>query len=68
MKTIIKTSIIIISIFIIGCKDAKKDEIASSAEIKASMVMTAELTAPPYVPIGVGRRKAKKTYCQYGNS
>ena len=46
--------------FITSCGDNKKSEHEEPAEITATQEMIAELTAPPNVPRGVGKRKAKK--------
>lgn len=50
----------VMMLFITSCGDNKKSEHEEPAEITATQEMIAELTAPPNVPRGVGKRKAKK--------
>lgn len=51
---------IVISLFLASCGYNKEKEYATAEEIPVNMEMMAELTAPPNVPRGVGKRKAKK--------
>lgn len=61
LRTIVNVFILLVtSIFFIGCVDDKNEADENSAEIKVSQEMIAELTSPPNVPRGVGKRKAKK--------
>ena len=47
-------------LFMTSCKENAKTEDSGAADISVSNEMLAELTSPPNVPRGVGRRKAKK--------
>lgn len=62
-KTTILKSILITAsaTFLFSCSEKKKQEFATNtAEIPVHQEMIAELTAPPFVPTPVGKRKAKK--------
>lgn len=61
MKTALNFLTLFFALFIFSCVDnIRKNEYESTADIPASREMIAELTSPPNVPRGVGRRKAKK--------
>ncbi len=61
MKKTLKLATLFTALIMFSCGDSeKKRDHESSAEIPASREMIAELTSPPNVPRGVGRRKAKK--------
>ena len=53
-------TIILGMLFLTSCTESKKKEHTDAADIPVSKEMMAELTSPPNVPRGVGRRKAKK--------
>ncbi len=63
LKQTLKLFTYVLSVFLISlsCSDkTKKNDHVTTADIPATQEMMAELTAPPKVPRGVGRRKAKK--------
>ncbi|PCJ95301.1 MAG: nitrite reductase, copper-containing [Flavobacteriaceae bacterium] len=61
MKTSLKFLILCSALLVISCGDSDKEsEHENTADISVSTEMIAELTAPPNVPRGVGKRKAKK--------
>ena len=62
MKTtqLSKMLLLLILLTMSSCFNNEKKEYASAEEIPVNREMNAELTAPPYVPTPVGRRKAKK--------
>ncbi|WP_033961500.1 copper-containing nitrite reductase [Psychroserpens jangbogonensis] len=53
-------TIILGMLFLTSCTESEKKEHTDAADIPVSKEMMAELTSPPNVPRGVGRRKAKK--------
>ena len=50
----------LMSLLLFSCFEDKKTEYASAEEIPVNREMIAELTAPPFVPTPIGKRKAKK--------
>ncbi len=61
MKTILKLTTLFFALIVFSCGDSEKENNhESTADIAVSQEMIAELTSPPNVPKGVGRRKAKK--------
>lgn len=60
MKKILKPLIFIIALSMYSCFDNQEKVYATTEDIPVSREMKAELTSPPNVPRGVGRRKAKK--------
>jgi len=53
-------TILLLTLTVTSCVDNEKKEYNDAADITASREMIAELTSPPNVPRGVGKRKAKK--------
>jgi nitrite reductase (NO-forming) len=61
MKTTLKLTTLFFALIMFSCGDSEKENnYENTADIAVSQEMIAELTSPPNVPIGVGRRKAKK--------
>jgi nitrite reductase (NO-forming) len=61
MKKTLKLTTLFFALIIFSCVDTTKEtEYGSNADIPVSREMVAELTSPPNVPRGVGKRKAKK--------
>ena len=60
MKKILKPLIFIIALSMYSCFDNQEKVYTTTEDIPVSREMKAELTSPPNVPRGVGRRKAKK--------
>src|SRR5690606_22759762 len=60
--TLLRTMLLAASAtFLFSCSEKQKQELATNtAEIPVNREMIAELTAPPFVPTPVGKRKAKK--------
>lgn len=60
--TLLRTMLLAASAtFLFSCSEKQKQELATNtAEIPVHQEMIAELTAPPFVPTPVGKRKAKK--------
>lgn len=60
-KIVLKSTVFFISsLLMVSCFEDKQTTYEESADIPVNQEMIAELTAPPHVPIPVGRRKAKK--------
>lgn len=60
MKKTLKPLVFIIALSMYSCFDNQEKVYATTEDIPVSREMKAELTSPPNVPRGVGRRKAKK--------
>ena len=61
LKLIIKTTFsIALLLLIVSCGNSNEESHEEAADIPATQEMMAELTSPPNVPRGVGKRKAKK--------
>jgi len=60
-KTVLKSTVFLISsVLMVSCFEDKQATHKEPADIPVNQEMIAELTAPPFVPTPVGRRKAKK--------
>ncbi|MCL8007690.1 copper-containing nitrite reductase [Gelidibacter japonicus] len=60
MKSKLKFTVLIATVFLFSCFKEKKEKYTAAEDIPVSQEMIAELTAPPHVPKPVGKRKAKK--------
>lgn len=60
MKSKLKFTLLIATVFLFSCFKEKKEKYTAAEDIPVSQEMIAELTAPPHVPKPVGKRKAKK--------
>jgi len=50
-----------ITVFIVlSCNSEKDNKVRDNQDVEVSLVMTADLTSPPFVPKPTGKRKAKK--------
>ncbi|MBQ0770163.1 MAG: nitrite reductase, copper-containing, partial [Bizionia sp.] len=60
-KMVLKSTVFFISsLLLVSCFEDKQTTYDDSVDIPVNQEMIAELTAPPFVPTPVGRRKAKK--------
>jgi len=60
MKTTLKVLTLLLALSMYSCFENKKKVYANAEDIPVNREMIAELTSPPNVPRGVGKRKAKK--------